>query len=148
MSDLDPTPYLPRNPAVHKRHRKEVRWQITIPVIAVAVILGVFAILAVFLPPGTASMWADISLIWLIIPALFFAFIGMVVLGGLAYLTIRLIAFLPYQFYRLQMLLLKVNRGVRTIGDKAAAPIIKVNAWKASFDALRGRSSRGPRYYR
>ncbi len=146
MSDFDPTPYLPRNPVVHARHRNDVLWQITVPVVAGAVILIVLGVLAWFLPSGDASLWGDISLIWLIMPAFFFALIGMILLGGMAYLTIRLIGWLPYQFYRLEMLLLRLYRLVDTAGDKAAAPVIKAKGWKAGLDAFLGRPRRGSRY--
>jgi len=145
MSDFDPTPYLPRNPVVHARHRNDVLWQITVPVVAGAVVLIVLGVFAWLLRAGDASRWGDVSLIWLIIPAFFSALIAMAVLVGLIYLTVRLIGWLPYQFYRLEMLLLRLYRLVDNAGNKASAPVIKARGWKAGLGVLLGRPRRGSR---
>lgn len=149
MSDFDPTPYRPRNPVTQARHQRETRLQITLPIILGGLIVLAVAVLTVWKAgPATASKWADISLIWLIPPALLFALIGTLIMVGLIYLVIRLIAILPYQFYRLEDLLLRLHRLVRQASDKLAAPVIKVNGWKASYDALRGRALHQPRRQR
>ncbi len=146
MSDFDPTPYRPRNPVAQARHQRETRLQITLPILVGGLIVLAVAVLAAWKAgPAAASKWADISLIWLIPPALLFALIGTVILVGLIYLLIRLIAILPYQFYRLQTLLLRLHRLTRQASDRLAAPVLKVNGWKASYDALRRNVWRQPR---
>jgi hypothetical protein len=147
MSTFDPTPYRPRNPVTHQRHKRETRLQIMLPILlGTVIIVGIGILITLRASIPAASKMADISLIWLIMPASLFTLIGAIVVGGLAYLVIRLVAILPYQFYRLMDLLLRLHRLVVQVSDKLTAPVIKVMVWKASYDRLRQRSSRPGRY--
>ena len=141
MPNRDFDPILPRNPITHQRHRREVFWQITFPVILVCVILLVLAVLAVGLSAESASTWADISLIWMIIPALLFSLLAMILLAAGVYLTIKLLYLLPFYFYKGHNWFLLVNLRVGNIGDRLAEPFLRVRAWKAGAGAL-GRQMR------
>lgn len=127
---------LPRNPITHLRHRREVFWQITFPFVVVTLILLVLAFLAAGLSPERASRWADISLIWLIIPALLFSLLTMVFLGAGVYLITQLMRVLPFYFYRGHNWFLLVNLRVGRIGDKLTEPFLRLSAWKAGANAL------------
>lgn len=139
MDEYDVTPYLPHNPATQAKHRREVLQQITLPFVAVLILLFVVAFLAAWgLDAPEASRWGDISLVFLIIPAMFMTLIGILILGGLVYLHIKLIAKLPPLFYRLHNLLLQLKFQVEHTTDKLVQPVIKAKTMKASADALRG----------
>jgi hypothetical protein len=128
---------LPRNPLTHQRHRREVFWQITLPIGAIGIILLVFGILAYpGLTTNEASMWADISLIWLIIPLMLVTLLALTLLSGSVYLTIRLIQILPGQFYRLQRGLLVVAGYIKNLDDKIVQPFLGVQSFSASTRAL------------
>ena len=129
-------PVLPRNPITHQRHRREVFWQITFPVIVVCMILLVFAVLAAGLSAERASTWADISLIWMIIPALLFSLLIMILLAAAVYLTLWLLRILPFYFYKGHNWFLLVNLQVGRIGDNLAEPFLRLRAWKAGAGAL------------
>lgn len=95
-----PTKFLlpERNPITHARHRKEVFWQITIPM-AIGVLLFLLVATVVFLSATheatNLSRWADVSLIWLILPSLFFALLFLVFLTGFIYLIIVFLKLAP-----------------------------------------------------
>lgn len=133
---MDETPPLPRNPHTYLRHRKEVFWQITLPILAVVTILGLLAFLATGLAMSEASLWADISLIWLIIPMMVVTLLAMAILGGMAYAVIRLIQVLPGQFFRLYGGLLLVGAYIRNLDDKIVQPFLGVHSYSASTRAL------------
>ena len=61
-----------RNPLTHEKHRREVFWQITIPlVIGLVMILGLAALVIVTaVQGGNVSQAADASLVYLIIPVM------------------------------------------------------------------------------
>lgn len=136
MPNPDYDPILPRNPLTHQRHRREVFWQITFPIIVVCVILVILAGLAVGLSAESASTWADISLIWMIIPALLISFLTMIFLAALVFLTIRLIQLLPFYFFRGHNWFLLVNLRIGRIGDSLAEPFLRLRAWKAGAGEL------------
>ncbi len=135
----DVTPYLPHNPATRANHRREALQQITLPFVAVLILLIVIAFLAAWgLDAPEVSKWGSISLIFLIIPAMFMILIGILILGGLIYLHVKLIAKLPPLFYKLHNLILQTKYQVEYTTDKLVQPVIKVKTMKASADALRG----------
>lgn len=136
MQNNDYETVLPRNPITHLRHRREVFWQITFPIIMVSAVLLIFAALAAGLSSESASTWADISIIWMIIPALLVSLLMMVFLAAGVYLTLRLLHVLPFYFYRGHNWFLMVNLRIGRIGDSLAEPFLRLRAWKAGADAL------------
>lgn len=136
MADPDYTRLLPRNPLTYQRHRREMFWQITLPVIVTCLVLLVLAVFAAGLSTERASRWADISLIWMIVPALLFSLLTMIFLAAGVYLTIRLLHILPFYFYKGHNWFLLVNLRVGRIGDRLAEPFLRVRAWKAGADSL------------
>jgi hypothetical protein len=79
------------------------------------------------------ARWANISVIWLIIPTLFFAFLAMLALAGMVYLTVRLIVNLPFISYRILCKLRELQAVVRSVSDRVAAPFIKAAGVSASI---------------
>lgn len=144
MQTPDHDPVLPRNPITHQRHRREVFWQISFPVIVASITLLIFAVLATGLTAAGASTWADISIIYMIIPALFFSLLIMILLAALVYLTLRLLHILPFYFYKGNNWFLLVNVRVGRIGDNLTEPFLRLRSWRAGADAL-GRQVRRKR---
>jgi hypothetical protein len=72
----------------------------------------------------------------MIIPALLFAFLTMIILAGLIYLTIRLIQLLPFYFFKGHNWFLLVNLRVGHIGDSLTEPFLRLRAWKAGAGEL------------
>src|SRR4030067_653884 len=88
-NDLPQPPFRERNPITHQIHKREVFWQITIPVVIGAVIVLAIAsmvILATATGSGNVSDWADASLILMILPTMLMVFILMLILAGPVYL--------------------------------------------------------------
>jgi uncharacterized Tic20 family protein len=131
-----------RNPAARAAHKRQVLWQITLPfILAILVILGL-AVLTVVISLGsgeTASRWADVSLIWLILPTMLFAFIFLVIISALAYLVIKLIGVFPEYTYRVQEFLEKVKARLRAASDTAARPVIQAGGFFAAVRVLLGK---------
>jgi hypothetical protein len=136
MQNKDYKPILPRNPITHQRHRREVFWQVTFPILVISVILLLLAVMATGLSAEKASTWADISIIWMIIPALIFSLLTMILLAALVYLTIKLLYILPFYFFKGHNWFLLVNVRIGRIGDNLAEPFLRLRAWKAGAGAL------------
>lgn len=135
MRDRNSDLWKPRNPLTQQSHRREVLWQITIPIVAGTVIMLVLCVLAVMLSSPSASLWADISLIWLIPPVFLVVFLMMVINAGSAYLLIRMIAAAPPFFFKVQNLFRRVQLKVGIYSNKAVEPVLRVRAWGASARA-------------
>ena len=137
----DQTPVEPvileRNPVTHQRHHDEVLRQITIPlVIGRVVILTLCVLVGVGSAAGEHARWAGISLIWLIVPTMLFAFIFLALLAGLIYLVTMMFVRLPLFARKVQDFFLLVKHYVAQVDDKLVEPILRMRSTKASADSL------------
>lgn len=126
-----------RNLLSQQTHRKQVFWQITVPLIAVVVLTLAVAVLAATGSVQSTSLWANISLIWLIIPVMVIALILMVMLAGLVYAVIWLVRILPGYGMQAQNFMIAIASQVENLGNAIVEPILRVNAFLASLQALR-----------
>jgi hypothetical protein len=125
-----------RNPVTQQAHRSQVLWQITIPLVIAAIVILVLAVLAATGSPQGASLWADIALIWLIIPVMIASLILLVLLAGLAYAVTWLVRTIPGYAMRAQNFMIMATSQVERLGDVIVEPILRVNAILASLQAL------------
>jgi amino acid transporter len=121
-----------RNQETWKRHRQEVFRQITLPIMIAAGILLLISGLVALGSIAEIKRWADISIIWLIIPALLLTFLAMLALAGMVYLIVRLIVVLPFLSYRVLVKFRALQVAIRNASDRAVAPVLKIAGIKAS----------------
>lgn len=137
MNEILP-PRLPeRNPETQKAHSRQVLWQITLPIAIGVIVALVFAVLATMAGPAEASLWADISLIFILIPLMVVSLMFIALFAAMGYGVYRLLQILPGYARRGQDLALKLEQRVRTGSDLAVEPILRVHSWRASIRALR-----------
>jgi hypothetical protein len=137
MSDYQVSKLPERNPITHARHRREVFWQITIPLVAGILLLLVPAVAATLATPQGQSRWADISIIWLSVPALFFGLIFLIILSALAYAIFWVVRVLPVYARKLQNIFVTIGAYVRLIDNKLVEPFLRARSASASARALR-----------
>ncbi len=118
-----------RNPKTHAQHRKEVFWQITLPLL-VGILLVLAAIAAIIFsavqPVTGVERWADVSLMWVILPSLLFALIILVIVVGLVVAFTYLLRLLPRYTLKVQHYFEIAQAKVEQITDKIAEPFIEV----------------------
>jgi len=141
MEEIQPTLPLERNPVTYRRHRREVFWQITIPIVVGSIIILVLAILATQTTGDRASNWADISMIWLIAPIMMITLLSLAFLIASIYLNVRLLQVLPFYSRRVQDWFLMLTIQVSRLGNKAVAPVLRIQGLSASIGTL-GRNIR------
>jgi FtsH-binding integral membrane protein len=122
-----------RNPITRQRHRKEVLWQITFPLLITGLILLAFSILSITMTPEETSVWADISLIWLIMPVMVLTLISLAMLIASIYAVLKLIQVLPVFAFRLQNGLILIRANIRTIADRSVEPVLRINSFSAGI---------------
>jgi hypothetical protein len=134
FSDLVPQ----RNAATHARHRREVFWQITLPLIlgglgftALCVLTGIAG-----LGGGGVSLWRDVSVIWLIVPGLALGLIPLAALGGLVYGVSRLLAVLPGFSLKAQEIFATISAKASQFSDALAKPLIRLRGLLAGLESL------------
>jgi hypothetical protein len=133
----------------YQKHKKQRFWQIAFPLGLGLVLILILAVLIVMAAAGgegngEISIWADTSLIWLILPVLAFAVIMTVILLVLIYLVGRLTKILPPYAAVVQHYGMVISKKVRLWSNKLVTPIISIKSEnarvRAFFSALTGRS--------
>ncbi|NUM45305.1 MAG: hypothetical protein HUU38_11420 [Anaerolineales bacterium] len=137
MSNLPP-PTPPRNPETHAQHRRQMFWQVFFPLgVGTVIMLGACVLPVVAVARGgEVSKWANTSLIWLILPAMFFSLIPLALLGGSAYGVLKLFEKMPGWMFRLQGIFDLVRLKVREYSDKAVEPVIQAQSFNAKIQAV------------
>ena len=130
-----------RNFKTYRRHRREVWWQVFFPLLLGVLIIGLLSGGLVVRGVRDASTWADVSLIWLILPVC--------VLGLIPFaITVALIVGATLGLQRLPPLALLVQQTMRQVedtvrrgADRAAEPVLRLGGFAARLRALRRRRS-------
>ena len=136
MNDFSPQPAVVRNPLTRKRHQKEVLWQITVPFLIGSLILLALAVLVVGIVPGDARRWADISMIWLIVPVILVTLLSLLFLAGSIYAVVRLIQVLPKYSYQALGWLLLLGLHLQRLNDRMVEPFLRLHMLSASLKML------------
>ncbi len=125
-----------RNPVTHAAHRREVFWQITLPLLIgglllLAALVGVI-VAAVGANVGV-SRWADVSLIWLLLPVLPLALGILAVTAAITYGVTALLGVFPGYARLVQDYFLLFERKVKELDARIVEPVLKLHAWLAGL---------------
>lgn len=132
-------------PPVHesyKRHRKELAWQIILPVVlAVIFIVGLIVLVnvATFRDNGDVGRWAAISTIWIVMPVMVAGLIFFIILGGVVYLLKYLLNIAPVYTGQAQDFVHKIAGYIKRMADATVRPVFFVDGIGASINRLLGR---------
>lgn len=137
MRERDSDLWKPRNPITHRQIRREtLRW-ITLPILIAAILVVALSVMVWLLPSASASVWADIALIWMLSPAIVVTLLMLAITAGSIYLVVRLIRLLPPFFFKAQNFARLFCVRVDQIGNRMTAPVIKANKLGAQVRAAR-----------
>ncbi len=128
-----------RNPQVHAKHRREVFWQITIPLLlGILLLLAALAgvILSAMQASGEVSQWADVSLVWLILPSLLIALIILIILVAIIYGLVILYQKIPHVASLIQFYFQLVQGKISQLTDLSARPFIQLRSFWAALDRI------------
>jgi hypothetical protein len=135
-------PKLPEpNPVTQKRHNRDMVWQVYAPLTAGVIIVLLLMILTVNGTNYAVRKGADVSIIWLIAPALVISLIILAINAAAIYGIAQLIKVLPgYSRIVLDYFIL-AGMYVNKLGDRMVAPVLRVRTFNASLRQI-GRSFR------
>jgi hypothetical protein len=129
-----------------RAHRRQFVWQILLPVL-LAALVGLAAgglTIALSLSDSTRTrVWADISIVWLILPLLLFALVFFALLVFLIYGLGQLLRIVPDYTAKAQSLTATLAALVRKFADGAARPILWVRQAVAAFKSIFDKTSGG-----
>src|SRR5512136_2876578 len=120
-----------RNAQVHEKHRHEVKLHIYLPVIIglVLILAGVIAIIIYGFQAGSSlRRWADVSLIWVIVPAMFIGLVLMLVTVAALYGVTRLLGILPGYSRIVQGYFNQAGARVSQVTNTLVEPVLKARS--------------------
>ena len=110
-----------------RSHKRQFAWQILAPMILVSLIglsAGGLVIAATVSGQGQPRAWADVSMIWLIVPALFFALMFLVILATTIYGMAKLLQVIPNYTGKAQDIFVLLSAGTLKLADGASKPFV------------------------
>ena len=126
----------------YKRHRKELTWQILLPVILSALLFVALIVLiniATFNQGGDVGRWAAISTIWIVIPVMVAGVVLLAILAALVYLMKELLGITPKYTGIAQDYVNKAAMYVKRGTEMAVKPVLFLDGIGASVKAFFGR---------
>jgi hypothetical protein len=134
---MDAVPSKVRNREnITRKTRRHIWLQVYLPVALVVIILaglGIWVVLAGF---GTASVWADVGLVLIIIPTFVIGLLIFAALIGMTYGLFRLIGILPDPIDKVYLTVERVGEVMSRGADLAVRPVIIVRKMGAALKAV------------
>jgi lysylphosphatidylglycerol synthetase-like protein (DUF2156 family) len=122
-----------------RAHKRQFTWQILMPMILVVLaglVAGGFVIANAASGQEQVGVWADISVVWLIAPALFFALVFLAILVMIVYGMTRLLEALPPYTSKAQGIFTQVASGVRKLADGMIKPVFWLRQAGAALKSI------------
>lgn len=126
-------------PTPEKAHASDFLWQILVPVLAcvlIALVAGVLAVVASVDSSGLDTKWAQISLVFLILPFLVIGLVLLIVLFFTSRLVRKFHRFLPPQFARLNDLITSIQGLAEISTSQVTDRLITLKSTKAGVFRL------------
>lgn len=125
-------------------HRRQVAWQVILPVVlAILVLIGLIYLVAwgTFGAGGDVGRWAAISTMWLTLPVMIGALIALAAMIAVTYLLGRLAALIPRYTYTAQRYAEQMEAGAKKVERIGHRPLLIFpelgRLIKAGFDRIR-----------
>ena len=130
-----PVPPKPVNPMTQRAFRRQVRWQVYLPLaLGVLALIGLVVVIA-RRGVGDASLWADLAVVLMAVPA---CVLGVVLFAALLAAGLglaRLTMLLPPYAFQAQQALTRLRAGVLRAADLSVTPVVATRSAGASAQA-------------
>ena len=123
----------------YKRHRKQLVWQIILPIVLTVLLFSALIVLisfATFREGGDVARWAAISTIWIVMPIMLVMLIFLALLVGLVYLMMKLLNITPTYTSLAQDYVYKAESYIKRATEAIIKPVLQLNGILASVIAF------------
>lgn len=128
--------YHQKNAVTYQAHRRQVIWQVYLPIAVVIVLVVLAAILVILAPTLKVSRWADIALIMLISIAMVSTLIILALNVAGIIGARRAYQVVPYYLFMAQGFTFRMKSQVRRFSDMAVEPVLWTTSNFARVKAL------------
>jgi hypothetical protein len=115
-------------------HRRQMIWQVWVPLgasIVIVLALEILAIVGAAQGSPQVDHWGAISAIWVILPVLLGGVLTLAIVGGLAYGVTKLLQKMPDWMLKAQLFMVHLALLVRRASDAATKPVMSANTLSA-----------------
>jgi hypothetical protein len=120
----------------HKQHKKDVFWQIWLPIGIGAIAFLALGVMAGFsLQTGTesAARWGHIAVMWMIMPVFVAGLMSLLLLIGMIVGVSKIIQIVPKYSNIVLMYSQRLARAIRTLANKSTQPVLIFSSYKAAL---------------
>jgi len=120
-----------------KQHKKEVLWQIVLPISLGAVAfltLGIFAGYSLQSGTDAAARWSHIAIMWLLLPVFIVGFITIIFIMGMIFGVSKLFNIIPEYSVLFLSIAHRLNNFIRTGSNKAIQPVLFLRTIKSAIN--------------
>ena len=139
MNDTQPSRPIERNPVTYQKHRQEVLWQITIPLVFGAILILIPVVLVIYASVTGVSQidkLAQVSLIWLIIIAMVISLLLLILTIVVIYLTTAILQNVSPSARMIQDTFLLIGQRVSQLSNQAVEPMLRYHSFTASLGVI------------
>ncbi len=134
------TPLNPsKKPTPTAEHRRQMIWQVWVPLIAsILVVLAVEILAIIGAAHGSPLVdhWGAIAAILIIIPVLLVLLVILGIVGGMVYGVSRLLKPLPGWMLKAQLFMVRLALIIRRASDSATKPVVAASTFSARVSRL------------
>jgi hypothetical protein len=120
-------------------HRRQMIWQIWVPLgasILIILALMTLTVVGAFMKSDQLERWGNLSAVWVIIPVLISTFIFLVIAFACVYGMSKLLQKMPGWMLRLQLGMVHIGLIFRRAADAATRPVMAVNGVETRVKTL------------
>jgi hypothetical protein len=122
-----------------KQHKKDVFWQILLPVgigATAFLLLGIMAGLSLQTGTESAAKWGQIAVMWMILPVFVVGLALLILLSGLIFGIFKLSQIIPRYSGILLLYVERITAAIRRYLNKVASPFMVVQSNNAAVKSL------------
>jgi len=107
-----------------RTHKHQFTWRILVPFLVMAGLIIAGAVLVITGGAPRTGVWVDVSVIWLLAPALFFALLFLAIMITTIYGMAKLLQLMPHYTGKAVSIFALLSAGTRKLADGAAKPFV------------------------
>lgn len=121
--------------------RKRSFWQIWFPLVfSILVVLAIAVLIVIFsvqdIQANFNVKWANISMVYLIIPTMFTAFIFLAAIVALIYGISKVLNLLPIYSKQVKIFIFRASSTIHKGANKSVQPFLAIHSWIASLRTI------------
>ena len=119
-----------------RRYRHQRFWQIILPIVLFSILITATGGFVIAASSNQNRLWADISIIWLVLPLLIIALIFLLFLIGMIFIMVRLTKGIPRIALKIQMIFVRIEQEACRFSNSVVKPVLWWHQFQSGFQSL------------